>query len=594
MSDWDTLAASVAAATRWSAVEAQRALDEVLQVNGGSLPRNDALVLAERTGWSVRQMYRWKADRDRRAELPPEDATFIERVAEWGPKAFVFDDLALTMLYLVGGNMARFREEVTAAGYPMPSLPTLSRLWRSSVPRHVRDGAKHGQRNRHSNLFFTRHSATAPDEAWQLDAFSLDLRVLVETPDGFEPANDDEAATVVVARGGQWFKYRPQLLLLIDDCSRFVTAWALLDHEPTAADTCALLADGFEVRPADDGSGVAIGGVCDKLVCDNATAFRSQLVEGMMVSIGAHLSPTPVYSPAAKGKVERAGQTIQARIVTGIAGVVSPAERWNTAHALEVSPAGWLEFNQLEAIVAAVIYEYNYLTIHSALGRTPFEVYSEREGPRRTLSDETLAKQYLPLARAGGRRKVQPSGVFAFGEYWLDPNLDTDLIGSEVTVKSLHHRLDRLAIFDSDDKFAGMVRRAVHLGDGERRALVADRLDQTMAVARYAKRARAALEARTAALATGEGTTLLEASSRAVAEAGPGEVVAVDERGAPSEPKAQPKRLPPRQNNDTSKVTPARPAQRRRSSKVVDREAALDAEAAKMPKRKRTAKRSAK
>src|SRR5690606_14681950 len=84
MSDWDTLAASVAAASRWSAVEAQRALDEVLQVNGGSLPRNDALVLAERTGWSVRQMYRWKADRDRRAELPPEDATFIERVAEWG------------------------------------------------------------------------------------------------------------------------------------------------------------------------------------------------------------------------------------------------------------------------------------------------------------------------------------------------------------------------------------------------------------------------------------------------------------------------------------------------------------------------------
>jgi transposase InsO family protein len=575
MSDWPNIVATVMDADRWPKPAARELLQQRLVANGGALSRNEALVLSERTGWSSRQMYRWRSEWAAAAPRPDPDANFVERISEHGPSEFVFDDLALTMLYLTGGNMARFRAEVVAAGYQMPSLATLSRLWRAQVPRQVRDGAKHGHKNRHTNLFFVRHTAAAPDDAWQLDAFSLDLRVRVE--DDCDPSEEDAAVDVPVRKGRRWMKFRPQLLLLIDDCSRFITGWALLDHEPTAADTCTLLADAFEVRPSDDGSGVDIGGPCDQLVCDNARAFRSHLVEGMMTGLGVGVAPTPVFSPAAKGKVERVGQTIQANVVTGLAGVVTRAERLNMSHAMEVPSQHWLEFDQLEAIVAEVVHIYNYETVHSALGTTPFERYAQRTGPRAHFADETLAEHYQRLAWDDGKRRLQKSGVFVFGEYWLGTRLDENLIGDEVVVKSLHHRLDRLAVFDSDDHFIGMVKRSSTFDADERSLLTSRRLETGKAVSRFSKRARAALEVRTAGVAAGEGTSKLEAVKAVFSGESPMEPTPMNERG--ETPHAQPASRPPSQNNDTTQVTPAAPSESGGGVSAADREAILDAKA---------------
>lgn len=493
----------------------------VLEANGGALTRNQALVLCERTGWSVRSLYRFAADvRSGRAQPT---GTFVERIAKHGGGAFIFDDLALTMYYLLGGNMRRFRQEVVDAGFEMPSLSTLSRALGALDPS-VREGARHGQRGQYGRLFYIRHNATYVDEAWQLDAFSLDLRTLVPA------TGEDDADGLVKANGKRWRKCRPQLLVLVDTCSRFVTGWALLDHEPTAADTCCLFADAFETRPADDGTGVAIGGLCDRLVTDNANSFRSHLVEGMLAGFNTSFAPAPAYVPTAKGKVERVGQTLQAKVVTGLAGVVSGAQRRNLTEALGVDAKHWLTFERVKGIVADAVHDYNYVDGHSALGgRTPFGVYAEERAKppkkakgeataRRVVPDELLAEHYLPIAHNDGRRKVQPSGVFAFGTYWLGAGLDPAIIGTEVEVRSLHHRRHRLALFSVPAKngrgggrYLGMVRPSTKLTDDERRAIVGDRFAATGAVSRYGRKARQALRTYTAGVAVDDGTTLLDA-----------------------------------------------------------------------------------
>lgn len=580
----------------WTTPAAQAALDQVLAATGGVLSRRDAAMLSERTGVSVRSFYRWSAS-DERVPDPAAYATFVDAVTALGPSGFFFDDVALTSLYLCGGNMARFREEVVAAGYPMPSPSTLSRLWRSTVSAAVREGARTGQRNRYRNLFYVRHSASMVDEAWQLDAFSLDVRVLLSAT-----LNDGDGE--VVADADAFVAYRPQLLLLQDDHSRFIVAWALLDHEPTAADTLALLADAYEARPAEDGSGIVIGGPTERLVCDNAGAFRAAAVEEVLVGFGSQLSPTPAYSPPAKGKIERVGQTIQSMVVTGLAGVVTEAQRWDTSHALEVDARHWLTYELLEARVAAAVWSYNYDRVHSGLGTTPFECYSSRPGPRGSVPDELLARHYLPVGHAGGRRRVQPVGVCVFGDYWLDPNMDPGLIGTDVYVRSLHHRLDRLAVFTSDEpdaEFISMVRRSTALTDDDRGRLMADRIEASRSIARHSRAARRGLEVRTGRIAAGEGdASMFDAAVEvnrtseqpAAPEAEPDDAVDADDavdvaepeeapapvkqRGKKRKPSPKPTSRPAKQNNSTTGVPAQQPTHN--GTDLAAMEAALDAE----------------
>lgn len=544
VTEFDAIVAGLATVQVASADEARALLDEVLERSGGVLSRSASIRLAEETGWSARTLYRWAKERSEssgEARPSPVYDTFLDAIEAEGSSRFRFDELALTTLYLLGGNVSRFREEVIAAGYPMPSQPTLSRLWRSTVSPMVRDGARHGQMNRYRKMFYVRHSARVPDEAWQLDAFSLDLRVLLEDPSG----TSEEAAVGVVARRG-WKQVRPQLLLLIDDFSRFIPAWALLDHDPTGADTCCLLADAYEVRPDDAGTGVAIGGPPARIVCDNAGAFRSLIVEGVVARLGTQLAPAPAYTPPAKGKVERVGQTIQASVVTGVAGVVTQAHRRNGTHALEVGAQHWLRFTDLESIVAEVIHRYNYERPHSALsGATPFSKYSTRSGPLRRFDDETLAKLYLPLRHAAGIRRVQPDGVVALGSHWLDPHLNTNLIGTDVQVRSLHHRVGRLALFSADgEKFQSMVVPSTSLTTEERSALMAGRIAESISVSHYAKAARQALEERTAALSTKGDASPLIAAHGVVGHTTTGEGVVGAEDGPASTTTARTKSKP--------------------------------------------------
>jgi transposase InsO family protein len=478
----------------------------------GSMTRNHALRLAEVSGWSARQLWRFAAAAREAVDSPETpDGTFLDRIEKHGAAGFQFDELALTMIYLCGGNRRRFRQEVIAAGYKMPSEPTLCRMW-NRLPLAVRDGVTNGHRNRYRNLLYVRRAhAEAANLMWELDDFDLDLRVLVET----EAATGEEVLAGQV--GGQWIGRRPHLALLVDDHSRFITGWMLLDHTPTAVDVKAMFADALQVRPADEGVGL-IGGHCSQVVCDNASSFTAFVTEDMFANLAIDMRPAPAYAPHTKGMVERTGQTIQSMLVTGLAGIVTKAERINKTGLFEISAEFWLEYEQLEALCAAVIHEYNYRRPHSAIGnKTPAELHTASNVHPRVIPDEDLAEAYLPVRFGGGIRIVQPTGVQALGQHWFALALE-EHIGKSVIVKRLHHRLDQIAVFSMNDEFITMAIPSTDVDLSMAIDISERRKEMSWAINRYAARTREAMIRRNNQINDGEDPSMLEAAKFAVEE----------------------------------------------------------------------------
>lgn len=440
--------------------------DEVRQLvaAGGALTNDQAEQFALHAGRSARTMFRWAVEA--RNPAPEPTGNLFDRLGDLGADGFVFDDAALGLYYLCGGNMRRLRNELIAAGYDVPSEPTLSRLLRRTVPKLVRDGARTGHRNRHSSALHIRHTAAVSNQSFETDEFTLDVEV---------------------ADGGNVI--RPRLLLLIDDMSRFIVSWALLRSAATGSDVLALLADGFDVRPAADGTGRLIGGLPEVLTTDQGSAFRAGPVEVAFASLPATYRPAPGYTPTAKGKIERAGQHVQAEIVTGLAGRTTRLETRDGKDLMATGPETLLTFGQALTRTAEVIHRLNYETPHSALGgRTRIDAYDDGVEARR-VPDEVLAGMFLVHPRADGIRIVHGDGLDVDTRYFVDECLHPH-IGTKVTVRALHHRRDRVAVF-SGATYIGMAYDASTLTETQRKAIVAGRRADTRSVNRHAREARA-------------------------------------------------------------------------------------------------------
>lgn len=462
--------------------------DELSQLlgRGGAVTVNIAEQYGAMAGCSARTIYRWA--HELRGELPTEtmQGNVLERLEQYGGLGFVFDDVALGLYYLCGGNMRRLRRELLEAGYDVPSEATLSRRLHRQVTRMVREGARVGHRNRHSSSLHVRHSAPRSNAVHQVDEFLLDVEV---------------------ADGGDVI--RPRLLLLLDDKSRFIVAWALLRRNANADDALALFADGFEVRPADDGSGRLIGGRPETLTSDQGAAFIAGPVAAAFEAIPTDFRPAPGYTPTAKGKVERAGQHVQDEVVIGISGRTTRLEKRDRTDLMETEPESMLTFDQALERTAAVIYRLNYETPHSSLGnRTRIDAYCDGV-ERLEMPVEVLAGMHKVLPSRGGERKVHNDGLHVGGRYYVDECLHPH-IGKKLTVRVLHHRRERVAVYDAFT-FVGMAADSTTLTEAERRAIVAGRRADTRAVNAAAKAARDASRRVNQRIATGRGDNLVEA-----------------------------------------------------------------------------------
>lgn len=433
------------------------------------LSREAAAAIAGAAGVSERTVWNWVAKM--RAENPaPEPVAdsrnVLQRLDEDGADGFVFDRTAVAMVYAVSGNLRRFHEELSVH-FSMPSYETITRRWKE-LPPLVRDGARRGVKNRFNKCLHLLHSATGPNQVWQLDDFYLDIDVI------------RPRATKATCR--------PHLLLLIDDYDRYPVAFAILAQEPTSLDVCCLLAQAIETRLAPDGSGVQLGGIPSLILWDNATVNTADIVSEALESLPGVGRATAPYTPVAKGKVERAGQTLQALIVEGQAGVRTTSESPSKKDLMAARNSDLMTFDALVARAWRVIYEYAHERRHSTLRRTPVAQRARVPYYPRQLSDERLAAMWLAEPDRDKPRVVQPVGVHACGQYWMAPELDV-LIGEEVEVRVLHHRRERVAVFH-DGRFVCFARPNLNMDPTDRQPVTDGRRAQRQRVYGAAKAAR--------------------------------------------------------------------------------------------------------
>jgi transposase InsO family protein len=439
----------------------EQVLELVEACGGKPLSAADRKWICEQAGISTSGLYRITEGVETAAPVFDEDATFLDRMRACGKIAFEFDDLAIGMLAGHGGNMKAFAADVDAyferegSDVRMLSLPQLSRKWNRTVPLQVRDGVRNGHTNRFKTTLRARWEADHVGQMAQLDEFILDFACLTSElgrESDFVDENGRPLEAVELTVGGKTrtlVPIRPRLLLIEDVKSRMITAWALLENPPCSQDTVALLADAFDVRAADDGSGALIGGHFDILMSDNAMCFRSEVVGAAVALAGTQLDIAVGYDPVAKGKVERVGGTIQRKVVTALPGYLSRMASRSGRDMLGVATEHLLPFTEAVALVAAAIYEYNYVDVHSSLGCTPFEAFTKGCPTPRTVPDEDLASMMLAGPRAGGARKVLPDGIQVFGKRgFIAPELARpDVLGNEVLVRTFHHRENKVAVF---------------------------------------------------------------------------------------------------------------------------------------------------
>jgi transposase InsO family protein len=398
--------------------------------------------------------------------------TVLELLETQGPSAFRFDWELTGIAYANGGNIKWLWEDLKAAGFPVPSYTTCWRRWQKLTPL-IRDAAKNGVKRRAKLGLHIRHAAANANDVWQLDAFHLDIVVRVRV-------------------GKRYERLRPTLLLLIDDYSRACVGWALTYRSVHAADVKALFGEAFEVRPDED-TGEVIGGVPQCLIVDNEAAIVAAAVRDAVHGIPMAVRPAPTHTPIAKGKIERAGKTIQAMIVTGQPGVQTQSASRSGDHWLHADDKDLFEEVGFLRHVAAEIAAYNDKAMKALGGKRRKVAYLESlaaAGGPRAASDDVLAELMLPVGY-GGKRLVSNTGIEVAGHFYLARELGMWL-GSQkkLPVRRWHHRLSHVAVFDPDGRFLAMAKRVDLLTDDERARIVADRHQNERAAAMYADQAR--------------------------------------------------------------------------------------------------------
>lgn len=511
---------------------ALQAIDEILASGPGVLREDQALAIAEYVGVTSRTIYNWAKQRRSQFDFPPDERPCLEQIIDVGPSAFYFDDLMIAAMYAAGGNLTRLRNDLDGAGYPVPSYPTMQRAWKS-MSTMIRNGAKKGLKNRSKHCLYVTGSSPAPNMRWQLDDFWLDIEVI--GPDGQV--------------------CRPHLLVLIDDCDRFIPAVKLCFDPPTSKDVLELFAEAFERW-----------GVPDVIVTDNATIFHSAEVLEALAAVGSTELAVAVYTPTTKGKVERAGQTLQSRIVDGVAGVLTQVESISgrdlaAAHISEL--LSWEPFAE-HVRNCHVAYLDNP---HSALaGRTPADARSSWTGTPKPADMSVVAHWWPQLPKRNHTRTVQPTGVFVDYRYWVGPDL-ADVIGHDVTVRTDPAGDERLAVFD-DGHLVGFAKPGYALTDDELKAIFQERRALQQAVRQYAKDARKirAERARTINLGADAGYV---ASALAV-EAAPSQQAPAPSPAAGAPKAARPSVRGTRRTKKTGSPKPAEPTSAEKAKRGLD------------------------
>ena len=467
---------------------------------GRKLTEIDAQALALRLDCSRSTIRRLRDEIVDEMEDEPVPADAFEAMERGGGEDFYFDEIMMVIYVILGCSQKLLRTALEGYGHVV-SAATMCRRFKKLSPR-VRDGLKHGHRNRYKFQLTRRFESKQPYELGQTDEFVLDIDVLVPAPRGCKFMVDDDGNEVPLFQPDgpgtrRYMLMRPRLLLYIDAYSRFALSWAVL-YKPAATmrDTLALYADAFLMRRV---RGKRIGGAPEVIGTDNGGALVGHVIKAFMKLIGIVPDIALGYSPQSpsKAKVEANGRPLQEMLVTGLPGRRTRAETVEGYDLAAVDPTVLLRWDAFTAHASKVFEDWNFTRVHSSTGEIPFERLTKAGIVGTSVDDEALATCFLPndierpdrLTKAG-RREIDKEGVRLRDGTYHQAVEFFGHIESTVEIRTLHHNDDYAAAFELDGRFIGLTKSPSVWTEDDDRARNALASEATHVINRIHKRAR--------------------------------------------------------------------------------------------------------
>jgi len=287
----------------------------------------------------------------------------------------------------------------TAQGLRVPSYDVVHDIVRQLAPALVT--LAHAGSKVYSETFdlLYRREAEEPNALWQADHTLLDLLL---TDDTGHPR-------------------KPWLTVILDDYSRAVAGYMVAFEAPSALHTALTLRQAIWRKPEPRWQ---VCGIPRILYTDHGSDFTSQHLEQVCADLKIQAIFSQVGQPRGRGRIERFFNTVNQRLLAGLAGY-APA-----GFAPQVTPGLDLPgFTQ--AFEHFVLQEYHQ-TPHSATGIPPQARWSANGFlPQMPVSLDQLDLLLLTVAKA---RRVHQDGLRFQSLRYIDPTLAA-YVGEDVTIQ---------------------------------------------------------------------------------------------------------------------------------------------------------------
>ncbi len=278
-------------------------------------------------------------------------------------------------------------------------------------------------------------------ERWEIDHTPLNIIVV------------DRVGNETVTIGKPW------LSVVIDKHSRMVMGFYISFAPPSteAMMSCLKMAilpkEEFLSRFSSIRHDWPVFGLPEMLVCDNGMEFHSHALKQACLEMVVQLLFCPSKSPQYKGTVERFLRTIAEGIIHLLPGTVfsNPKQRGNY-HSEKLAS---IEFPLLLEIVTKWIVDVYSHTVHSALGKTPYQAWQESLQNRTPIELPSDPQQLeiilgIPAARVLSRHGIEVNRM----RYNSDElhRLFQFKGGIEVNLKYYEHEIGYIHVFDPETK----------------------------------------------------------------------------------------------------------------------------------------------
>jgi putative transposase len=241
---------------------------------------------------------------------------------------------------------------------------------------------------------------------------------------------------------------RPWLTVILDDHSRAVAGYLVFLGAPSSLQTALALRQAIwrKANPA-----WPVHGIPDVLYVDHGSDFTSDHIEQVAAALRIELIHSTVARPQGRGKIERFFGTINAELLTTLAGRLV-AGRPASAPALSLS--------ELDAAISAFIVGVYNKRPHSQTGEALDAVWLGQGWlPRLPESLDDLDLLLLTVAKG---RNVQRDGIRFQGLRYIDPTL-AGYVGEAVTIRYDPRDLSEIRVFHGD-RFLCRAVSAEHAG----------------------------------------------------------------------------------------------------------------------------------